>query len=416
VSHTAVLSLSGGHAPVDHSTPPQPKSHLRALDGYRGIAALAVVVYHSYQYAVVGNPGLFPSNTVALQLLHGLDGAVDLFFVLSAFLLTIPFAKAVLTGRNGPSTRAFAVRRAARILPLYLMATILVWAWRNPSLPGDWIDLLTHLTFTQVFDDQRIFWTIGPAWSLAVEVHFYITLALLGAALAALSRRLPQRARLPLLLGSVAGLFAASVAWKAMAWYVLEVPGDKWSVWFTLPAKLDVFALGMLLAVIHASGPNQLSTGWANLTRWTGAAIVLGAVVLRSEEAEHLWFHTIAAVGFALILAAAVLGPGSALERGLDSVLPATLGVISYSLYLWHEPLMLLLANAGIIPAAGAGSVFWPTLLVLVPASVALAWISYHAIEVPGNYLRRLVNSDGTTHDYYAERSIPMRPVTEPTA
>lgn len=416
MSTTIALAPTPSGTTTGHPTLEKPKSHLRALDGYRGLAALAVVVYHVYQYAVVGNPGLFAGNPVALRLLHGLDGAVDLFFVLSAFLLMIPFAKAVLAGREGPSTRAFAIRRAARILPLYLIAILSVWAWRNPTLPGDWLDLVEHLTFTHVFDDQRIFWTIGPAWSLAVEIHFYITLALLGAVLAAIAGRLPQRARLPLLLGSIAALFTASVAWKAVAWYVLEVPGDRWSVWFTLPAKLDVFALGMLLAVIYVARPTRLSALQATVARWTGAAIVLAAVLLRSDDAAHLWFHTIAAIGFALILAAAILGPGSKIERALDSALPATLGLVSYSLYLWHEPLMLFLANAGIVPAQGAGSVFWPTLLVMIPASILLAWISYHAIEVPGNYLRRLVNSDGTAHHYYAERSQPTLPAARTSA
>jgi peptidoglycan/LPS O-acetylase OafA/YrhL len=398
---------------------PEGRSRLAGLNGYRGLAALAVVVYHVFQSAAVGSPGAFTSVPAVQAIIDGLDGAVDMFFVLSAFLLTVPFARAVLHGRPGPSTRAFAVRRAARIVPLYLVAILAVWAWRNPTLPGDLLDLLQHATFTQIYDDQRIFWTIGPAWSLAVEIHFYIVLALIGAVLAALGGRLAQPLRLPLLLGSIGLLFVGSVLFKAVVWYVMDVPGDRWSVWFSLPAKLDVFALGMLLAVAYAATSRRIATRPAALVRWTGAALVIVALATRSQANEHLWFHTIVGIGFTAILAATVLRatPGRT-ERALDGVVPATLGLISYSLYIWHEPLLLWLASAGIVPDGHGTAALLPTLVVLVPAAIGIAWLSYHVIEVPGNQLRRLVNSHGRSRHYYDEIDLPDAPdmsgATEP--
>src|SRR5665811_1079712 len=77
------------------------------------------------------------------------DSTVGLFFVLSAFLLTLPYARAGLTGNQPVAARAFLFRRSVRIVPLYLVAVLVVWASRNPALPGDWRDLVEHLTFTQ---------------------------------------------------------------------------------------------------------------------------------------------------------------------------------------------------------------------------------------------------------------------------
>ena len=78
--------------------------------------------------------------------------------------------------------REFLFRRAVRIVPLYWIAVTTVWALRNPALPGDWRDLVEHLLFVQVFDRERIFYTLGPTWSMSLEVMFYLSLVVLGAA------------------------------------------------------------------------------------------------------------------------------------------------------------------------------------------------------------------------------------------
>jgi len=151
-------------------------------------------------------------------LLHGLDAFVNLFFVLSAFLLALHYARSALAGIPSPSGRAFVVRRAARIVPLYVVAILVVWALRNPVLPGDLTDLAEHLTFTQVYDQQRIFYTIGPAWSLAVEVQFYLALALAGVGACAVCARLEPRRRFPFLMAAISLVGLLSLGWKAVAW------------------------------------------------------------------------------------------------------------------------------------------------------------------------------------------------------
>ena len=402
--------LSGGAAVPTPRTPgpsasPRPAATRWAdLEGYRGLAALAVVLYHVFQYAEAGVPGrLGAQGSPTWLVLHGLDAFVDLFFVLSAFLLTVPYARRALAGEAAPSARAFVVRRAARIVPLYLVAVSLVWALRNPVLPGDLVDLVEHLTFTQVFDDQRIFFTIGPAWSLAVEVHFYALLALLGAGACRLTARLARRHRAAALYAGIGVLVTAGVTWKVVAWYVLGVPETSWSTWFTLPAKLDVFALGMLLGVLVAQGRARTGRVSGPVLRGLGLAVVAAAFATRPQGAgDQVWFHTIAAVGFALLLAPSVLA--SHRDRwvaALAAPVPAFLGVVSYSVYLWHEPLLLGLAGAGLVPAQTSAWAFPVTLVVLVPVSVLVGWVSYVLVERPIGVLGRLVGRDGRSRDYY---------------
>ena len=93
-------------------------------------------------------------------------------------MLWLPVARACVDRAGGRPGRVLLMRRMARLLPLYYAIVLVVWTTTNPSLPGHWQDLLTHLTFTQIYSDQYIFWTDGPAWSLAVEFHFYVLMAL----------------------------------------------------------------------------------------------------------------------------------------------------------------------------------------------------------------------------------------------
>lgn len=369
------------------------------LEGYRGLAAVAIVVFHVLQYGRTSGP---LQSTAGAHALQGLDGFVDLFFVLSAFLLTLPFARSALAGEGAPSGRAFLLRRGARVIPLYAVAVLVVWAVRNPVLPGDLRDLVEHLTFTQVYDQQRIFYTIGPAWSLAVEVQFYVLLAVLGALACRWCAAVRPGARLAVLLGVVGAVGAAGVAWTTVAWYVVGVPDDHWPTWFGLPAKLPVFAVGMLLAVVVAHGRVRVGRAGSTWLRLGGTGVVVVAVLTRPQGAgPDVWFHLVAAVGFVLLLAASVLGPGGRWGRLLASPVPTFLGVVSYSLYLWHEPVLLALADLGWFPAQDSPLVVVVGAPLLCAVSLAVAWVSYHVIELPTRGLGTLLERDGTRREYY---------------
>jgi peptidoglycan/LPS O-acetylase OafA/YrhL len=385
-----------------------------AIEGYRGLAALLIVVFHVYQYMRWGPSAAYPYvGTWRNAVLVGLDSAVGVFFILSAFLLTLPYARAVLAGTQPVAARAFLFRRAVRIVPLYLIAILVVWTSRNSHLPGDWRDLVEHLSFTQVFDDKRIFYTIGPAWALAVEVHFYVLLALLGPVVCRRCHAIATRAgRIKALWGVVGGLAAAGILWKLVAWYVFGVGADVWSVWFGLPAKIDIFAIGMALAVVVAI--REGSAPVSPQVRWTlagsGSAVVVAAFATNSTtQFSHLFFYTLAAVGFGLVIAASVFVPGQKPSRVLGSPVPTMLGLISYSMYLWHEPLMLLLAHHGLFPMPGSPNAFPAGVLILVTATVVVAWFSYWVIEYPTSKLRRSREPSGALREYYSRREYLVR-------
>ena len=373
------------------------------LEGYRGIAAVAIVVFHVYQSVDRRAADHFADkSSVTYTMLHGLDSFVAMFFVLSAFLLALPYMSAALHGHYAPNGRAFLLRRATRVVPLYFVAILIVWSARNPAILGDWVDLVKHLTFTHVYDQERIFYTIGPAWSLAIEVQFYVVLAVGGWLATVITRRLPERWRLPFLVTGVLLLGLASIAWKWWAAYVLEAPGDAWHIWYGLPAKLDEFALGMMLAIVVAQRRWSMGVRSMWITRIIGILVLVVAFATRPPGAhEHLWFHTITAVGFVLILASSVMGPQDRWVRALSMPALAFLGLISYSLYMWHEAVILLFTDQWDFPPADMTGAVIVTLAVVLPVALGVAWLSYHLIEEPMGKLRMLFDRHGRSRDYY---------------
>jgi peptidoglycan/LPS O-acetylase OafA/YrhL len=382
-----------------------------ALEGYRGLAALLVVIFHVYQFDRVGYPVTVYAyaGTPWDVVLRNLDSMVDLFLVLSAFLLGLPFARSVLGQGSVQTGRGFLLRRAVRIVPVYWIAITLVWATRNPSPPGDWRDLVEHLTFTSTFDNKRFFYTIGPAWSLAVEVQFYLLLAVLAVAAQAASRSLKtRRARVALLLGGVGALGAISIAYKVYFYFEDPQPQTNWAVWFSLPAKLDVFACGLLLACLRALWPGQVSKSARRGLRLAAGATLAAAFVLRQPAAPDTWFHGVCAVGFTLLLAATVLGGEDGWSRSLGWPPFAFLGLTSYSLYLWHEPVLLWLHQYGLVPDP-SGSAFPVTVIVTSLVGLAVGAVSFFLLEKPTMLLSKTFDRRGRQVDYYEEQRQPVQ-------
>jgi peptidoglycan/LPS O-acetylase OafA/YrhL len=403
--------MTAGRALTPPDAPQRAVGRFAALEGYRGLAALLVVVFHVYQFDRVGFPSTrYPyAGTPVDVLIRNLDSMVDLFLVLSAFLLGLPFARAVLGEGSEQTARGFLLRRAARIVPVYWVAITVVWAWRNPSPPGDWRDLLEHLTFTSTFDNLRFFYTIGPAWSLAVEVQFYLLLAILAVGAQALSRHLrTRRSRATLLVVGVAVIATVSMGFKAYFSIYDPQPATNWAVWFSLPAKLDVFACGLALACLHAIRGPFLPAAGRRILRVGAGAVLAVAFVLRQPEAADTWFHGVCAVGFTLLLASTVLGGEDRWSARLGWSPLSFLGLVSYSLYLWHEPVMVWLHELGAIPDPAAAAFPW-TLAVTIGVSVAVAAASFYLLEKPTMLISKAFDRSGRAVDYYPETSAKGR-------
>ena len=120
-----------------------------------------------------------------------------------------------------------------------------------------------------------------------------------------------------------------------------------------------------------------------------------------AKQGKHAAFHSVTAAGFTLIIAASVMCPSFVMNRVLALGPIALLGTVSYSLYLWHEPLMILLDNRGLLPTGGGYGAFAWGLAAVVPLAIAVSWVSYQAIERPGLGLRGLVDRYGRSRDYY---------------
>lgn len=380
-------------------TPARTASRHYPLGWLRAVAALAVVTFHAYQF---NRTRTWPFSGTAHRLLLGTDLFVDMFFVLSAFVLWAPVAQAAITGTTGRPGWLVLFRRTARLAPLYVTVVLVVWAVTNPSLPGHWRDLLMHLTFTQVYSDQYIFWTDGPAWSLAVEFHYYLLIAAAIPVTYALARRTSSRVgrvRATLLLPAlcvVAGL--AYLAWNIL---VLQTAETSWSAWFNPLAKAADFGIGMGLAVMVASGV-RISGVTRVACRVVSVAGLLALVLARPFHGpETNWWHPLFALAVAVGLASIVLTESE--QPAWMSWRPlAWLGGLGYGIYLIHEPVLRLTTWLGLVPEPRPGPQFLVTTVVVAVPTIALAWLSARTVEEAGRKTLGLVDETGHRRDYYA--------------
>lgn len=305
----------------------------------------------------------------------------------------------------GHPARAFLFRRAIRIVPLYFLAVLVVWAARNPELPGDWLDLAEHLTFTHVLDRERIFYTLGPSWSLSLEILFYLVIAGLGPfAVRACRRPDRRRTRAAVCAAGCAALFALPVLWLAVAHYVLRIPETSWPAYFGPQARFGGFAAGMGLAVLVTALGERGRPGRASATALAALAVA-GLLTLSGLSADHgsaaaVFYHPLAALLWLLLVYVTVhVAQRSRWHRALTARALTGVGLVSYSLFIWHEPVMLLLYDGGVLPPSQAG---FPLALVLVlAAALPVAWLSYWALEHPVSMLGRLRDGSGRPRDFY---------------
>jgi peptidoglycan/LPS O-acetylase OafA/YrhL len=400
---TAVLDRAPSATARAETAPPEGKparGKATELEGYRGIAAMSIIVFHVCQYVIQGTP----SNRAVTQLSK--FEVVDILFVLSAYLLTLSFARAAIDQTSSLSAGQFLFRRAVRILPLYWVGVTAIWAMRNPSLPGDWRDLLEHLTFTQVFDQKRIFYTLGPTWSMSLEILFYLALVILGPLAVRVCARIEsRRARVATLAVGCGVLYLIPVTWNSVCYLVLHIPFNHWPVYFGPQARFSAFAMGMLLAVIVAARNSEpMFRGiWPSVVRIAAVALIAGATWIdRPNSWGQVGFHDLAAIGWLVLLSSTVLGaPDQRWARALSWRPFILVGLISYSSYMWHEPIMQLLEHHGLTTRTIAG-LPW-TLVAVLSLALLAGTISYRVIEYPTSKLRSLRNKDGTRRDYYPE-------------
>lgn len=409
-----LCNYSWGESPVKDTIAIRPSwgHRLAGIEGLRGVAALSVVFYHL---------GLTASAQVQSGPLESFftlfNQGLTLFFVLSGFLLYRPFVAAIVQDRRLPSVRRYAYNRLLRIYPTYIVifvvtgllaGTVYIQGSTHGLGPDnigrltDPLQIVVNALLIQMFVPQYVMSGLPVSWSLTAEITFYIVLPLL--ALLALFRiRQGSRKTSALVCGPVAMLIAglgitlwANDAASRMSPVEAANFGFGQSASAVLLrsflAQADLFAYGMLAAVavvlLHVRGLQRVQT-------WVKATMVLGAmlIVLLAIEFARPVLSTISGLAAALILVAVVL-PSSRRNdlnraaRVLEWLPFRFTGVISYSIYLWHLPIIFWLITHHRTFGQNTFSVPMNGLLVLA-ITLPLSSLSYYFVERPAMKLKK---------------------------
>jgi peptidoglycan/LPS O-acetylase OafA/YrhL len=337
------------------------------VEGLRGVAVLLVVAFHALPRVAGGFIG------------------VDVFFVISGYLITgLLVRELVATGRI--DLVAFYGRRMRRLLPAATVVAMVVlpagWLAVSPlDRPELVLDgggamlIVSNLRFAGAEGDY--FAAVrDPSpflhyWSLSLEEQFYLVWPGL---LLLVTRRGRVRT------AAVISLAIVGVASWAMSLWLTEI-APAWG-FYALPSRAWQFALGGLLAVAVSRAPAvagraaSLAHGAAALAGWTGLALVAVAVLaIDGSQAYPGLLALLPSIGALLVIGGATARWGPVLLLGCRPL--RFLGRISYSLYLWHWPIL-------VIPATAAGiTLEWPASVALAALAVVVAWLSWRYVEEP---------------------------------
>lgn len=345
------------------------------IDGLRAIAILAVVAYH------VGLPGV-PGGFVG----------VDVFFVLSGYLITsLLIAEARRDGTI--SLPSFYARRIRRLFPalfvVVCVTTVLGFFLLLPIFDQQQ-SLARSAIATALYVSNFYFWAFSPGyfdqssdlqpllhtWSLSVEEQYYLIWPLLVWLLLRHARQRTVRFE-PLLMALTLIILAASLGWS-----IYGTPHHPEATFFLLPARAWELAVGAALA-LYLPTARYPAHVVGTIFSIAGLLAIGLSVALLSEEMAFPGYLAIAPVaGTALVVAGGQFAPSGVSTRVLSTRPMVLIGLLSYSWYLWHWPL-LALTRAYMLEEANLARDLSIGLLSLV-----LAYASYRLVENPIRFER----------------------------
>lgn len=371
---------------MSSSAPPLLSREIPALTGLRGLAAFWVLLYHAWANAT---PRVIEigSGPYALNLTIAFSGGwtgVDVFFTLSAFLLTLPFAQWQLGLAPRPSLGTYWVRRLVRVFPAYYAQLAVLLLLAGAFGIGMWPDarrLIGNLFLWFNFGSSGVAPINGVAYTLPIEFCFYLVLPLLALLL---------RPRWWMLLALIA--IVETQLYRHLMFDPAAETMSKVLVLEQMPGRLDQFVFGMLAAYAYA----RLAVAQRLPHRRVSDALFLAGVagvvlmlVLMQLGFETYWqgswllyvWHGATGAAVALMLFAAAAGSG--LARVLLANRPLRrLGVISFGVYLWHPPILEWLTTAGAFDRIEGYRLPWSLPLLLL-VTVLVAELSYRLVERP---------------------------------
>lgn len=368
---------------------PLPQQHLVFVDGLRALAALFVVVHHTWLEIWPVDYNRSPSGVLAVLTDWMGYGrfAVSVFIVVSGFSLTLPVVRNGWSLRGGPA--GFLLRRARRILPPYycaiafslLLIALLVGQktgthW-DTSIPVTPQSLIAHLLLLQ---DLYGYGKINHAlWSIAIEWRIYFAFPLM----VLLWRRVGGVATIlgTMLISYILAFMAGGTQWEPM-----------------IPQYLALFALGVAAAAIAVSSDARAkllrdSLPWTWITGALFALICLacwrwGEPFGWPDRSMLLLFDTFVGLATAaLLIGAATPHPRNVMHRALSWKPLTFVGTFSYSIYLIHAPLVQVvwqyIAHPLRVLSLGDAGELLITLLVGVPTITGIAYLFFRLCEQP---------------------------------
>jgi peptidoglycan/LPS O-acetylase OafA/YrhL len=300
------------------------------IDGLRAVAVLSVVLYH-----------------VGLPFVPGGFVGVDIFFVISGFLIINQIRAGIASGRF--SFADFWARRVVRILPPYLLVVaasvvaapfILVFAdeyrqfGTEVAYSGAMASNFLYLGQEGYFNPARDTKVLLHLWSLAVEEQFY----LLAPIIMVLIWKLPTKLRNILIAALLAMSFVGCIYWTSLG-------GDRNYSFYLAPMRAWEFIIGGLVASL-ASYVERLPSGIGRSLPIAGLTLIVFSVVMFTTEIPFPSYNAALPVfGAVLVIAGCISAPDVAAARALSMRPIVFIGLVSYAWYLWHWPLLTLSPN-----------------------------------------------------------------------
>ncbi len=385
------------------------------IDGLRALAVSGVVVLHCW--GVAGGPVIFWTLPVigatvwVSEWIHQGELGITLFFILSGFLLGQPFFRAAYNKEPRPALKSYFRRRVLRLVPAYYVCLLLTIVLMTPAaIPAGKVyslfgleALVAHLTFTQFWfiDTAASYGADASMWTLTHEATFYVLLPFVAVFFA--GRR--SAVALPAALAISAGwLYLAHHSLDPFVNWVWRGVDDK--LYFShetirrnyvapqFPAHAFNFALGLTMGNVFVAtqlgrfkrpGPllalGLLAAGCATVFAWVHFFDFHNS----SITADFVFVGTPAeGLGITLILAGLVYG-APLFKQALSFVPLRVLGIISYSAFLWHGPLLFALERLPAIQATPERSTerMLLVMLYLIPLLLVVSVASYLLVEKP---------------------------------
>ncbi len=414
------------------------KGTIASLDGVRGLAFLLIFAFHVNHAGIGGDP----NNPFISALLFVGNTGVTLFFVLSGFLLFLPYTQALLFGKDWPPAKIYYIRRILRIFPGYFFSLFILVMFTQPYFiqPHNWIQLVPFLTFTMGFYNSSGLIN-GPYWTLAIEFQYYLILPLIAFGILKLTLLVSSEKRLWMVVGSLFAIIAWGLATAYYGAYFANHPDRT----FLLPRPLfnmvlaviygdrskflEDFAVGMLIVVGYLSIMNspRKEDYLLKMRQCIPWLLILCVVLFVYAATSNYnwpfvppvfqvlpWMSEFAiALGYGCLITAVLFNrPGGWLVRLFSWNPLRWIGLISYSLYIWHRPLIQVLAeNLGpdwqqLNPVL-VENLFW---LITLTVCVVFCFVLFVLIEKPGMRLSETLRQQILREDAQKKQTFSRSP------